>query len=164
MWSETGLEVVGEAEEGQQALRLARTLEPDAVLLDATLPGMTGAEVARALKRALPRVRVLALSGYIDEAVSTAMHAAGADAFLPKTCSAAELAARLQQLCARGPLGEEGQQVLTQFAQGRTLREIAAALGMSPARAEALKAEAMRALGLTNRAAVLRHARAQGWL
>ncbi len=61
------IDVVGEAENGQEALKLAERLNPDVVLVDINLPGLNGLEVARVIKRRDPRVGIIVLSVYEDD-------------------------------------------------------------------------------------------------
>jgi DNA-binding NarL/FixJ family response regulator len=81
--------VVGEAEDGREAIRLVEELRPAVVLMDAKMPVMDGLEATRSIKERWPEVRVIVLTihaGYRAEAL-----AAGADRFLVKGCSAKEL-------------------------------------------------------------------------
>jgi len=61
------MEVVGEAENGQEAIKLAERLMPDVVLVDINLPGLNGLEVARVIKRRDPRIGMIVLSVYEDD-------------------------------------------------------------------------------------------------
>jgi DNA-binding NarL/FixJ family response regulator len=82
--SETELEVVGEAGDGQEALRKARELEPDLVLMDVRMPGMTGLEVTQKLKADMPDLTVIILTIFDLKEYREAAMACGASAFLPK--------------------------------------------------------------------------------
>ena len=62
-----GIEVVGEAQDGQEAVAQARRLRPDVVLMDVAMPSVNGVEATRAIKRELPGTAVLALSAYDDD-------------------------------------------------------------------------------------------------
>ncbi|MFJ1758267.1 response regulator [Kitasatospora sp. NPDC088134] len=85
-------EVVGEAEDGAQAVELAHRLRPDVVVMDIRMPRLDGVEATRELARTLPDCRVLALSTFdLDEYVVAALRA-GAHGFLPKDVSPEELA------------------------------------------------------------------------
>jgi len=89
--SQPGIEVAGEAANGQEALELARLLKPDVVVMDISMPYMDGIETTRQLKAELPEVRVLGLSMFDDDQTAHSMRLAGAEAFVSKTASSAEL-------------------------------------------------------------------------
>lgn len=76
--------VIGEAGDGQEAVDLAMTLKPDVVLMDVTMPRMDGIEATRRITAALRGVRVIGLSMHEGEEMATAMHDAGAVAYLTK--------------------------------------------------------------------------------
>jgi DNA-binding NarL/FixJ family response regulator len=78
-----GMEVVGEARNGEEAVEQARRLEPDVVLLDLTMPGMNGLEALPELRRAAPRARVVVLSGHEGRPIEEAVRL-GADRSLVK--------------------------------------------------------------------------------
>lgn len=86
---EDDIDVVGEAADGQQTLELARRLRPDAVVLDSSMPRLTGLEVARRLASELPKTAVVFHS--LDSEVRDEALAAGAEAFVLKDAPMAEL-------------------------------------------------------------------------
>ncbi|MGW3465533.1 response regulator, partial [Streptomyces olivaceoviridis] len=89
-------EVVGEAEDGAQAVALARRLSPDVVVMDIRMPVLDGVGATEELARTLPGCRVLALSTFdMDEYVVAALRA-GAHGFLPKDVSPEDLAAAIR--------------------------------------------------------------------
>ncbi len=79
-----GIDVVGEASDGQEAVDLAARLRPDAVLLDLEMPVMDGYEAARRIKQARPSCRVVALTVHGDEAARRNASRAGIDDFVVK--------------------------------------------------------------------------------
>jgi DNA-binding NarL/FixJ family response regulator len=85
------IQVVGEAANGREAIEQVRRLRPDVVLMDVSMPEMDGIEATRRIKAEWPGVRVIGLSMHDDEHISQAMRAAGAEGFLSKTASPAEL-------------------------------------------------------------------------
>ncbi len=85
------IEVVGEAANGQEALELARQLKPDVIVMDISMPYMDGIETTRQIKAELPEVRVLGLSMFDDDQAAHSMRLAGAEAFVSKTASSAEV-------------------------------------------------------------------------
>lgn len=88
---QTEIEIVGEASDGQEALTLALELRPDVILMDVSMPTMNGIEATERIKSASPQIRVIGLSMYSDDQVREAMLAAGAQTYLSKTGSSAEL-------------------------------------------------------------------------
>src|SRR5688500_6820869 len=65
--SEADIDVVGEAENGQEAIKLTERLIPDVILIDISLPGLNGLEVARVIKRREPRTGIIVISVYEDD-------------------------------------------------------------------------------------------------
>jgi DNA-binding NarL/FixJ family response regulator len=186
-----GLEVVGEAPDGDVALALTERHRPDLVVLDITMPGKTGLEVARALRDAGSGVRVLMLSmheepEYVLEAVRS-----GADGYVLKDVTPAELrtavaaihegreyfSARVTQQLSVGlrqELEREQQrsridsltprevEVLVMVAQGKTNRGIAEELGISPRTVETHRERVMAKLRIRSVAGLTRFVVEQG--
>ena len=87
--SQSGLEVVGEASQGEEAIALVEALHPDVALLDVRMPVLDGIQATCTIKKCWPKVRVVLISMYADYQVEAL--SAGADAFLVKGCPAEEL-------------------------------------------------------------------------
>lgn len=85
------LDVVGEADNGPQAIELAGLFQPDVVVMDINLPQLNGVEVTRRILRDRPSTRVIGISVNEDEQVTRAILQAGAEAFIPKGRAAVEL-------------------------------------------------------------------------
>jgi PAS domain S-box-containing protein len=90
------LVVVGHAADGQEAIDLAATLDPEVILMDISMPNVNGIEATQVIHRDHPHIRILGLSMYEDEERAQAMRAAGACAYKSKGCSAAELIAAVK--------------------------------------------------------------------
>ena len=88
---EPGMEVVGEAENGRDAVQLAQEKRPHVVIMDISMPDLNGMEATRQMLAALPEVRVIALSMHSDRHFVRGMLEAGASAFLLKDCAFEEL-------------------------------------------------------------------------
>ena len=96
--AEGGFDVVGEADDGLQALELARKLTPDVVLMDLSMPIMDGLEATRRIRQELPRVRIVILSvSYGAHGILEAV-LCGASGFLPKMIQPQELYGTLRQV------------------------------------------------------------------
>jgi len=96
------LRVVGEAVDGFEAVALTRTLSPDLVLMDISMPGLDGIEATRRITTELPHVRVLMLSTFAGESMQSSAIAAGAHGYLVKGESTQSLAAAIQQVFGSG--------------------------------------------------------------
>jgi CheY-like chemotaxis protein len=95
----TSFDVI-EAGRGDQALELARQRKPSLIVTDLSLPGITGIELARALKQdaATAKIPIICLSGYADQETSDAVAASGIDRLLVKPCLPDDLLAQASQL------------------------------------------------------------------
>lgn len=95
-------EVVGEAGDGNSAIRMARTLNPDVILLDLAMPGMGGLEVLPHIRMSLPGTRIVVLSGFMADAVGMRALELGADDYVEKGSPARDIVARIEALFAAG--------------------------------------------------------------
>ena len=100
--NEKAIEVVGEAADGQEALRLVKKLKPNVILLDIKLPHMDGIEATRQLHKECPKTNVLILSSYEDEAHVMEAIQAGANGYLSKMLPAVELVNALKTFANHG--------------------------------------------------------------
>ncbi len=94
------LEVVGEAEDGLNAIRIAEERRPDLIVMDLSLPGMSGIEVIRTIKGRQPGVKVLALTVHVDEEYILAAFQAGADGYVAKDAGRQEILSAIETLLA----------------------------------------------------------------
>jgi DNA-binding NarL/FixJ family response regulator len=113
------LDVVGEATDGAEALRLARELRPDVVLMDLLMPVMDGISAISAIRRELPETEVLALTSVLEDASVVGAVRAGAIGYLLKDTQADELRRAIKAAVA-------GQVQLSPQAAARLLREVRA--------------------------------------
>ena len=96
----SGLTVVAEAADGEEAVRLAVSLAPAVVLMDVSMPGMDGVEAARLIRAGAPRTRVVMLTMHADDEVLARALRAGADGYLVKDCSIEEVVATVTAVAA----------------------------------------------------------------
>lgn len=111
------LELVGEAENGLQAVQRAVALQPDVILMDLVMPEMDGAAATRLIREANPHIQVIALTSFREDTLVQAALQAGAISYLLKNVSADELAQAIRAAHAgRSTLAPEAAQVLIQAA------------------------------------------------
>ncbi len=187
------LAVVGEAQNGMQALALAGQLHPDLILLDLTMPGLGGLEVLRTLKEVSPSSRVLVLTMHDDESYLRQALALGAAGYVLKKAVDSELlnairavmrgetyvhSAMMGKLLSQDAgilpgkdssdpwqnLSAREADVLRLVALGYTNSEIAEQLSIGVKTVETYRARGMEKLGLTTRAQLVRDALARGML
>lgn len=95
--NEPGLEVVGEAKDGQEAIEFAYEHKPNVILMDISMPGINGIEATRVIHERHPEVCIIGLSMYDDPEKERAMRAAGATDYRTKECDAADLVAAIRE-------------------------------------------------------------------
>ncbi|HEY8451122.1 MAG: response regulator transcription factor [Micromonosporaceae bacterium] len=112
-----GIEVVGEATDGREAVELARQLRPDVVLMDLVMPVMDGISAIAAIRQDLPEVEVVALTGFIEDHLVTGALRAGAIGYLVKDADADSVRRAVWAAAA-------GQVFLSPDAAARLVREV----------------------------------------
>jgi DNA-binding NarL/FixJ family response regulator len=90
--TDQGFDIVGEARDGDEAIRLAEELLPEVILMDVTMPEVDGVEATRQIKQSLPQIRIVMLTMHADQEVLAAAIRAGASGYLVKDCSTDEIA------------------------------------------------------------------------
>ncbi len=188
--SEPHFELVGEAGDGLEAVRLAERLKPDVLITDVMMPGLNGLEVARQVSKSLPRTRIIILSMYTNDAYVFEALKNGALGYVLKDSQAADLIQAVREVAAgrrylSPPLSERAlelymrqvesvpedpyelltdreREVLQLVAEGRTSAEIAERLFISPRTAEGHRANLMRKLNLQTQADLIRFAVKRG--
>ena len=169
------LELVGEATDGEEALRLCEQVRPDVILMDLVMPKMNGTEATRAIRERWPQVQVVALTSFQEKKLVQGALQAGAISYLLKNVSVDELGEAIRAAYAGRPtLAPEATQVLIQAAsqgpapghdltprerqvlalmiEGLNNPEIAARLGVSRSTARAHVSSILSKLGVSNRA------------
>ncbi|UYG09205.1 UvrY/SirA/GacA family response regulator transcription factor [Halomonas sp. M4R1S46] len=89
--AEADISVIGEAADGEEAIRQARQLKPDIVLMDIRMPGIGGLEATRKIHRFTSDVRILVLTAFLEEAFAQRLLEAGAHGFISKGCQQDEM-------------------------------------------------------------------------
>ena len=113
-----GIELVGEAVGGEEAVALSAQLQPDVVLMDMVMPGMNGAEATRLIRGQCPQAQVVILTSFPEEDLVEQALQAGAISYLLKGVSADELAGAIRAACAGRPiLSMEAAQALAHAAR-----------------------------------------------
>ena len=176
--AQPGWEVVGEAENGREAVEKVRALKPDVVVLDITMPELNGLEATRQILKAAPQTEVLILTMHESEQVAREVLSAGARGYLLKSDAGRDLVSavdalrhrrpfftpRISQMVLegylRGPSISEGagpkrdlltpreREIVQLLAEGKSTKEVAVALNLSVKTAETHRSNIMRKLNL----------------
>ncbi len=190
--SQPDFEVVGEASDGESARRMADEITPDVVVMDVSMPGLTGDQATERIKGEHPEIKVLALTVYEDKNHLRKLLKAGASGYVLKLATGEELIRALRVVATGGvyldpvlavkligdivsdedgpkpvaetPLTDRELQVMLRVAQGFSNKEIAAQLDISVKTVETHKLRSMEKLGLRGRSDVVRYALRNSWL
>jgi DNA-binding NarL/FixJ family response regulator len=186
------MEVIDEAGDGQTACQEIPQQRPDVVVLDVSMPGMSGAETAERLKEECPQVKVLALTVHEDKGYLRQLLEAGAVGYVLKRAAAEELIRAIRTVAGGGvyldpalaakvvggfvrkpqgksshteaDLSDREAEVVRLVAAGHSNKEIAGRLDLSVKTVETYKARSLEKLGLHSRADLVRYAMQRGWL
>jgi DNA-binding NarL/FixJ family response regulator len=181
-----GYEVVAEAGDGREAVRLARELSPDLAVLDVAMPLLDGLEAARQLERVAPRTKTVLLTTRDEDQVVAGALSAGVKGYVLKTQAARDLLRALDEVV-RGavylsprvahvlvdlslgrrrlgvdPLTSREREVLHLIAEGRTTKQVASALGIGVKTAESHRSRLMKKLDIHEVAGLVLYAIRRG--
>lgn len=191
--SQPDMEVIAEAADGEEAVRKSAELTPDIVIMDISMPILTGLEATKEIKKRNPAVKVLVLTVHEDESYLHRMLRAGASGYVPKKAADTELLAAIRathqgehfihssmtaglvsELRHKEMVGVDKQnpgglskregEVLRLLAMGHTNQQIADKLFLSVRTVETYKARLKDKLGLQGRAELVRYAMRRGFL
>ncbi len=191
--SQDDMEVVGEAGDGREAIRLAEELKPDIVLMDVSMPVLNGLTASAKLNRILPDIKILTLTRHTDEAYLQELLEAGVSGYVLKQSASTELLRAIRAVAAgdkyldpaitgkifnnytektakmRGEMhgakltGRESE-TLRLIALGYSNREIAEQFDLSVKTIETHKANAQKKLDINSRKEIISYAILQGWM
>jgi DNA-binding NarL/FixJ family response regulator len=181
-----GLQVVGEASDGREAVSLAHTLRPDVAVLDLSMPLMNGLQAAQEILHTSPRTRTILLTMYTEDQYVLEAMRAGIRGYVVKRQAAMDLVQAIREV-ANGaiylspsvsqavvhaflgktdlpvdPLSSRERQVLQLVAEGKTTKEIAQLLGISVKTAESHRTRIMEKLDIHETASLVRYAIRRG--
>ena len=184
------MEVVGEAENGREAVKLASELSPDLVIMDVTMPDLNGIDATRIITSGSNNTKVIALSMYSDKQFVQGMIQAGASGYLLKDCAFEELVSAIQAVIqgdtylspgiagivvqdyltklttdrssADTVLTNREREVLQLIAEGNSTKEIAAHLTVSVKTVETHRRQIMEKLGIFSIAELTKYAIREG--
>lgn len=184
-------EVVGEAENGIEVVRLAKELHPDVIIMDISMPHLNGIQATEQILKDLPEVKIIALSMYFNRRFVLDMLKAGAMAYVLKSYLFDELLRALEsiaegehylsprvadvliddylqkhqvsQVSAMSRLSDRERQMLQLLAEGQSTKAIALRLNISPKTADANRRQLMEKLGISSIAELTKYAIREGF-
>ena len=181
--SEADMVVVGEATDGDEALKLLRKLDWDVAVLDYSMPGKSGLDLIQEIKKQHPKRPVLILSMFPEESHAARVYKARAEGYINKESASEELAAAIRKVASGGryvsptfaeklvsELGSDAEKPLHEtltdreyrvmwlLAGGQPINQIAEALFLSPSTISTYRTRILKKLNLTDNAALVRYA------
>ena len=187
--SKSDMDVVGEADNGLKAVKLARQLNPDVVIMDISMPKMDGIEATRLILKENPQIKVVALSVYANKQYVVGMLRAGASGYVLKDSAFRELhqailavlenktylSDKISHLCiedyqtrlqtekrSRRTLTDREYEVLRLLAEGKSTKEVALKLRKSPKTVDACRRQIMKKMNFDNLADLIKYAIREG--
>jgi two-component system response regulator NreC len=181
-----GVQVAGEASDGQELVRVAARLRPDLAVVDIGMPLMNGLEAAGELRKSTPQTRTIILTRHDEEQYVTEALRAGIKGYVLKNQAANDLIHAIHQVCRGGfylspsisqtvvdaylskevtppdPLTSRERQVLQLISEGKSTKDVACLLGISAKTAESHRSRLMRKLDIHETATLVRYAIRRG--
>ena len=182
----SGLKVVGEASDGQEAVRIATQVKPDIAVMDISMPLLNGLDACHVLLEASPQTRSIVLTMHKEEEYVTNALRAGVKGYVLKSQAATDLLQAIQEVCRGGvylspgisrtvvnayltkselpedPLTARERQVLQLIGEGKSTKEVATLLGVSVKTAETHRTRLMQKLDIHETASLVRYAIRRG--
>ena len=177
-----GFQVIGEASNGHEAVKLCEANHPEVAILDLSMPLLNGVDAAREIMKSNPRTKVVLLTMHTEDHLILESLRAGVTGYVLKTRAASELVQALRAVC-RGEMfltqsisrtivqaflhnapapdnliSDRERQVLQLVAEGKTTKEIASLLGISVKTAESHRSNLMDKLNIHDTAGLVRYA------
>ena len=183
---QAGMVVIGEASDGPEALRLARTHQPEVAILDIAMPLLNGLETARRLREAVPHTKTIVLTMHTEEPYILEALQAGVVGYVLKSQAAVDIVQAIQTALqgaiylsprvtnavvqaylagvtlSSDPLTSREREIVQRIAEGQTTKEIAAHLGLSIKTVESHRINLMRKLDIHETATLVRYAIRRG--
>lgn len=183
------MEVIGEAEDGLAAVRMVKDLGPDVVIMDITMPNLNGVEATRQILESNPQIKVVALSMHPEKHIVKEVLEAGASAYVLKSYLFDELSRALEAVAddqrylspritdvviedyvrpdseiseSPAKLTSRDRQIIQMLAEGKTIKQIALALHISPKTADAGRRKIMQKLNVSSIADLVKYAVREG--
>lgn len=190
--SQDDMQVVGEAANGEIAIKKAAELEPDIIVMDVSMPDMNGLKATKRIKKLFPKMKILTLTRHTDDGYIQQLIQAGANGYVLKQSAPNELINAIRVVAdgksyldpaltekimggylsqstarknaAKVQMTDRETEVVRMIAWGYSNKEIAGQILLSVKTVEAHKANAMRKLGMSSRIDIVRYAILQGWM
>ena len=183
---QAGMVVIGEASDGQEALRLAHEHQPDVAVLDIAMPHLNGLETARRLRETVPQTKIILLTIHTEEPYVLEALQAGTVGYVLKTQAAVDIVQAIREALQGAiylsprvanavvqaylthstlppdPLTSREREILQRIAEGQTTKEIAAHLDLSVKTVESHRSNLMRKLDIHETATLVRYAIRRG--
>src|SRR6476620_7775563 len=186
------MEVVGEADDGEAAIKEAERLKPDILIMDISMPGLNGLRATKKLRAMAFDIKILTLSRHTDDGYLQQLLAAGANGYVLKQSAPTNLINAIREVAngnayldpaltrkviggyaertsslrgeSQKELTDRESEVLRLISLGYSNKEIGTSLDLSVKTIEVHKANAMRKLGISGRIDIVRYAILQGWM
>jgi len=177
-----GFQVVGEASDGQEAVRVVPSLRPDVAILDISMSILNGVDAARELQKVSPKTKIILLTRHDEDQYVTESLRAGVKGYVLKSQAATDLVHAIQQVChgaiylspiisravveaylsktelPADPLTSRERQVLQLVGEGKSTKDVATLLGISVKTAESHRNRLMQRLDIHETASLVRYA------